>query len=240
MQRGVYSAGSAMMNAQTALDVIAQNLANASTTAYRRDGIAFNETLNRQMADHAGNGRPLGTLGAAPGLTVRYTDFSPGPISETGRPLDVALRGDGAFAVQTPNGVRYTRDGSFTLDAQQRLVTSDGFPVLDTQNRPIGPLEGQVEIAENGDVTAGGLLVTRLGVFQGDFAKEGRNLCACPNPQAVTQPTLVPRALEGSNVQAVEEMIAMIKTQRVFEMAQRSATSQDEITQRLIQTLNTR
>lgn len=229
-----------MINAQSALDIIAQNLANASTTAYKRDGIAFNESLNRTMANRSGNGRVLGTLGASPGVQVRFTDNSAGPVNATGRPLDVALRSDGAFAVQTPTGTQYTRDGSFTLDNQQRLVTSDGFPVLDGQGRPIGPLTGEVEIDENANVIANGQTVAALGIFNGNFQKTGGNLCACPNPQAVRDARVSTRSLEGSNVQAVDEMIAMIKTQRVFEMAQRSAIGQDEITQRLIQTLNPR
>jgi flagellar hook-basal body protein len=128
MQRGVYSAGAAMLNAQAQLDVIAQNLANASTTGFKRDGIAFNEALMRTMADFGGNGRNLGEMGAVQAMNVKYTDMEQGTLQVTGNPLDVAIQEEGMFAVQTDQGVRYTRAGSFTLDNTGRLVpywTSD-------------------------------------------------------------------------------------------------------------------
>jgi len=229
-----------MLNAQAQLDVIAQNLANASTTGFKRDGIAFNEALMRTMADFGGNGRSLGEMGAVQAMNVKYTDMEQGTLQVTGNPLDVAIQEEGMFAVQTDQGVRYTRAGSFTLDNTGRLVTQTGQPVLDNRLRPIGPLTGEVLITEAGEVQSEGQAIAQLGVFRGSFSKVSDNNYQSADAAPVATPRLASGAVEGSNVQAVEEMIAMIRTQRVFEMAQRSVTGQEDMTGRLLQILNSR
>lgn len=236
MNRGIYATANGMVAAQQMLDVIAQNLANASTTGYKRDAIAFDEALVRELRDDNG---ALGTLGIGPEEQSRFTIFDAGPITSTGNDLDVAIRSQaGAFAIQTDHGVRYTRDGSFTRSSDGQLVTHQGFPVLDDQGRPISlPEGGELDIGADGTVSNDGLSLAKLGVFEGEFVKEGGNLFSATNVKPIDDPDLIPQSIEGSNVNTIESMVAMIQINRSYEMAQRSITQQDELTQKLIQSL---
>jgi len=227
-----------MIASQFALDVISQNLANASTTGYKREAVAFNDALVRELRENGGRGPIVGTLGSGPALRSRFTVFEPGPIQETGNDLDVAIRSsEGAFAVMTDRGIRYTRDGSFTRSADGMLVTRTGNPVLDEDDQPIQLPEGPIEIGNDGLVTAGDREIARLGVFQGTFQREGDNLFSATGVQPIATPDLNPKSIEGSNVNTIQSMVAMIEISRSFEMAQRSIIQQDELTQRLIQSL---
>jgi flagellar basal body rod protein FlgG len=238
MLRGVYSAGTAMATAQQWLDVIAHNLANSSTTAFKRDGIAFNDGLVRELAESGGRGRKVGSLGAGSVLQGKYTDRSVGPIHRTGNRLDVAILDEaGAFAVRTPAGIRHTRDGSFTLDHQRRLIDQRGNPVLDQNLQPIVVPPGQPEFDAQGRLHVDGELVAQIGVWDGEFTKVGHSLHTVARPRLLPSPRIEPMALEGSNVNAVSEMVSMIRLNRAFELAQRHVQSQDESLERLIQSL---
>src|SRR4051812_346013 len=122
MNRGIYSTASGMLAAQQSMDVITNNLANASTIGFKRDGIAFANAIEQQL--QSGGGR-IGSLGTGPTSTGQYTVFEAGAIMATNNPLDVAIGSEkGTFAVQTGNGqIAYTRDGSFEIDANRQLVT---------------------------------------------------------------------------------------------------------------------
>lgn len=227
-----------MASAQQWLDVIAHNLANSATTAYKRDGLAFDDGLVRELAGPGGYGTSIGSLGSGSVLQGKYTDRSVGTINRTGNRLDVAILGDqGAFAVRTPAGVRYTRDGSFTLDPQRRLIDQRGNPVLDRNLQPIVVPPGQPEFDATGQLHVDGEFVAQLGVWEGGFTKVGQSLQTATQPKLLDWPRLEPMALEGSNVNAVSEMVSMIRLNRAFELAQRQIQSQDESLERLIQTL---
>ncbi|HRF59200.1 MAG TPA: flagellar hook-basal body protein [Fimbriimonadaceae bacterium] len=240
MNRGIYATANGMIAGQQMLDSIAQNLANASTTGYKRDGISFQDALIRTLRADGGTGPVLGELGSGAKEVGRYTDFAPGPIQRTGNPLDVAIKTrEGAFAVQTPDGVRYTRDGSFTRSADGQLVTQSGFSVLDSQGRPIALPDGEaLAIGPNGAITAGDQEIATLGVFEGSFTKIGNTLFAGSDSKPVASPSLEPEAIEGSNVDTLHSMIQMIEINRTFELSQRSIIQQDELTQKLIQSLS--
>lgn len=229
-----------MLNAQTQLEVIANNLANASTSGFKRDGVAFNEGLMRAMSDHSGRGRSVGEMGSVQQLTSRFTDFTQGALQLTGNALDVAVRGEGMFAVQSPAGVRYTRDGAFQVDGQGRLVTKDGDFVLNVNGETISGLRPGTKIEEDGRLSLDGATVGRVGVWTGEFTKEGLNRYTGSNPRRIEAPMLASGALEMSNVNAVDEMISMIRLQRAFEMAQKTVLSHEEMTQRLIQGVSSR
>ncbi|HRI44570.1 MAG TPA: flagellar hook-basal body protein [Fimbriimonadaceae bacterium] len=238
MNRGIYATATGMIASQYALDVISQNLANASTTGYKREAVAFNDALVRELRGNGGRGPVLGSLGGGPSLQSRFTVFEPGPIQETGNDLDIAIRSsEGAFAVETDRGMRFTRDGAFTRNADGLLVTRSGHPVLDSDNQRIQLPEGPVEIGNDGLITSDGKEIARLGVFQGTFQREGDSLFTAPAAQAIATPDLNPKSIEGSNVNTIQSMVAMIEVSRSFEMAQRSIIQQDELTQRLIQSL---
>ncbi len=241
MQRGVYAAATAMVSSQQWLDVVSHNLANASTIGYKRDGIAFDDGLVRALNAGGGSGLEIGSLGAGAVSKGRFTDFSMGNLTPTGNPLDLAVMGQrGAFAVQTPLGVRYTRDGGFTLNSDRQVTDKAGRLVLGMDGRPITLPLGKVKVDPNGAVEVDGQVAGRIGVFDGPFRKTLDALLETEAATPMEAAQVIPQTLESSNVNAVEEMVAMIRLNRAFEMAQRSVQSQDEGTQRLIQSLQGR
>lgn len=228
-----------MQAAQNWLDLVSHNLANVSTTGYKRESAVFNDTLKRAL--YNAQGQYIGDLGAGAWMKEKYTVMEPGKVTSTGNPLDVAITTpEGFFAVQTPNGVRYTRDGAFTLNAERQLVTQAGLPVLDTAGREITLLAGSVSIDQQGGVSVDGTQVSTLGVYTGRAEKQGEGLFMGSAMTTIDEPMLATGALEGSNVNAIEEMIAMIALNRIYEMAQRGALSQDEMTQKLLQSIQNR
>ncbi|MCG9896124.1 MAG: flagellar hook-basal body protein [Fimbriimonadaceae bacterium] len=241
MQRGVYAAAAGMAASEQWLDVIANNLANASTTGFKREALLFNEGLLRLMREDSGEGRSVGELGSGTTLQAGKMVWSVGAAITTGNPLEVAVRNErGVFAVQAPQGVLYTRSGSFTLDVNRQLVTQDGFPVLDVNGEPIQlPANAPARITEQGAVLSGETQIARLAMFQGEAARAGNGYLTLGNPEAI-DPNLMVGAVEASNVNAVEEMVSMIRLHRAFEMAQKSATGQDEATTRLVQSIDSR
>ena len=226
-----------MQAADKWMDTIAANLANSSTVGFKRESIDFNERLMRAL--YNADGKPLGELGAGPESVSRHVIFDVGTPLNTGNPLDVAIRTtDGLFAVQTGEGVRYTRNGSFGVNSDSELITKDGHQVLDAQGQPITVRTGILTITPTGEVQADGVPVGKIGLFKGEFQRFGNSLFTCENPEAMDAVNLAPGAVESSNVNAIEEMVAMIKLNRAFELAQTSVTSQDEASERLLQILN--
>ena len=248
----IYQVLTGAMGQETRMAQIANNLANVNTTGFKRDGAVFLDELRIRMEDGA-TGTPIDpaapeparTAVAAAGLPRGYIDFSDGPIRQTGRELDVAIAGEGFFMVEGPDGAhRYTRAGAFVLNAEGELTTPDGRQVLDAGGQPIAVQveAGPVRIAPDGRVMAGEAEQGRLGVARFDepwrLAKHGEGLLAAPDgmaPEPVAEPALRPGALEGSNVNPIEEMVRMIQTQRIYETQQRLVRTIDELAQRRIE-----
>lgn len=229
-----------MTVAEMTLDVISNNLANAATTGFKRDAVVFNEAMEKVLRSEAGDGKEIGTLGSGPGVKAVATDFAQGSLVATGNPLDLALTSaDGMFAVRTPDGIKYTRDGAFGTNADGLLVDKNGYPVLDDRENEITVTGGKLEINDSGTVSVNGAEVATLGIYKGQFTKQGLGLYSSSGAQVVdpNQVKVSQGFIESSNVNPIEEMVQMIKLNRAFEMAQKSATSQDESTQQLIQGL---
>ena len=230
-----------MATAQQWLDVVTNNLANASTTGFKRDGVTFNDGLVRQLSARSGGGPPIGSLGTGSVIKSFYTDFSIGTLGATGNPLDLAIRDtNGVFAVQTPGGVRYTRDGAFQVNSSLQIVDKSGRPVLNKSLQPITVEKGEIEVSEDGSIGVKGKLIDQIGVFSGKMLKEGQNLYSSRDAAPLENARIATGSLESSNVSAVEEMIAMIRLNRAFELAQRSIQSQDDSTQRLVSSMSGR
>ena len=136
MDRGLYIAASGMLAEQVRQDQIANDLANASTAGYKADRTT-QQSFGSMLLTNSMTGATIGTASTAVQVTGIVTDFTPQPLKDTGEPLDFAISGEGFFAVQTGQGTRYTRNGQFGVDAQNRLVTSAGDPVLGRDNQPI-------------------------------------------------------------------------------------------------------
>ena len=236
MTRGVYTAAAGMLASQAAQDTIAQNLANAATTGYKEDIPRF-ESFESALASRSGGGS-LGMLGSGAGLKDQTTNFAEGGLQKSGNALDIALTGDAALAVQTPQGIRLTRDGSLSLNAQGTLTLSDGqTPVLGDDNRAIQiPAKTrEISISAAGTVTADGTSVGRLrlvGLSAADLPKKmGDNLYAVSILRPASATASVRQGyLEASNVNVVKEMVSMISIMRAYETNQKMMQSEDDTT----------
>jgi flagellar basal-body rod protein FlgF len=176
-------------------DVLANNLANASTPGFKPD-----LALVREWSATAGlTGRTSVPAITMP-VALTHTDFTAGPVERTGNPLDAAITGDGFFKIQTPDGTRYTRDGRFTLSAAGELVTvAGGHPVLGAQEEPIvlpPVLAGRARIDAGGHVTAGEAQFGRIGIVRFEdtsgLHKTGGNLLAADIEAHEVQANLLP------------------------------------------------
>lgn len=229
---GIQSLVSSMEAQWQRHEVLANNLANLSTPGFKRDDLA--------VVPLGPTGVPMAPMGAnvvtlEGQAMVQWTDFSQGPLHETGRNLDMALNGSGFFAVQTPNGVRYTRAGSFNVSGNGTLMTSTGFPVLG-QRGPIVVGSERVTVAPSGEVVREGRPVDSLRVV--DFPKpyhllkEGNGLfvpaAASGPPEPARGYDVVAGSLESSNVNSVETMVSMIELLRKYEAAQRAIQAVEE------------
>lgn len=234
MIRGVYIAATGMLAESQRQDVIANNLANATTTGFRRSvatSAPFAETL-------IGNMRAMGTPAVGPltrgtqleGVTMLDTQ---GALRSTGNALDVALVGDGHFAVDGPAGRRYTRDGAFAIAADGRLVTQQGHAVAGVGGAIRLERGVAVDIAADGTVSQGGVVRGRLlitALAPGSVTAEGGSLVD-GTPAGAGNARVRQGHLEGSSVNVVTEMVELIRTMRSFEANQKAAQSHDEALQ---------
>jgi flagellar basal-body rod protein FlgG len=253
MNLSLYSAATGMEAQELNLNTIANNLANVNTPGFKRSKIEFQDLLYqkpRASGADAGNGNltPTGLeVGNGSRAAATSKIFTQGQLSQTGQQLDLALQGDGFFAVQRPDGtIGYTRDGSFKLNAQGQVVTTDGMQVL-SGFQTIQAGATSISVSQGGDVTVQGpngtqtfsLTLTRFPNPAG-LESMGGNLytetAASGSPQA-GQPALqgfgsiVQGYLEGSNVSIVEEMVNLIVAQRAYEINSKSVQASDQMLQ---------
>lgn len=221
------------------MDTISNNLANASTNGFKADEVSFSDVFVKEVYENGGSGSYLGSVGTGPVEVGEFTRFTLGPTHQTSNPLDLSLGSvQTMFSVQNSVGEkRYTRDGSFQMDENRNLVTRSGLKVLDDQGKAVQlGAKGEIKIAGDGTVMQGGQRVAKLAVYTGTFAKEGVNLCTASNVSQSAAPMIQQGFLEGSNADPVSSMIELIQVNRLFEMAQKSIQSQDEMTGKLIET----
>jgi len=232
---GLYSSEAAMRPKMAQLEILANNLANINSTGFKRDR-AFLEVLTKTI-----EGAPDGTAAQEVEVVRQHTDFSEGSLNETGNPLDVAIRGRGFLVVDTPNGVRYTRNGNMQLSTDGTLVTSEGFPVMGTKGRIQFPdlqrfVQGSVKIADSGEVVVDKDIIGHLRIVDfldlNGLKKDHQSLFMAdpfmPVIEGPGQSTAVKQGfLEESNVEGIEEMVAMIELSRSFEADQKALQAQD-------------
>lgn len=253
MIKSLGRAEQAMLMQQMRVDTLANNLANVNSAGFRQ--ILTRAVQGEQdgpAADPgAQTGRVRGLRGGSSQLVQETTllpvlDMRPGQVRATGRDLDVAVMDRGWFVVQTPGGESYTRDGSFVLDSKRQLTTPDGHPVLSTRGPIV--LEGMDFAVENdGTVTVDGENIGRLRLVQ--FAEPsalehaGGSLLTAPEEAGMSD---VPQErvvvaqghLEGSNVSAVDTLVALIAAQRAFEVQSKVLTTQDTMLDKSVNTLS--
>lgn len=215
-------AASRLVAQQRAMDITANNIANANTPGYRTARLLFADYIDRGL----GSAAPPG------GKSVTYTqdratwrETQQGPINHTGNPYDLAISGDGYFTVNTKNGPRLTRDGRFGPLPDGTLADAAGNPVLGRNGRPIqlSPTDTQVHIAGDGTVSTENGEVGQIGVVRPDdpFAmrSEGStNFVAGGSTTPVASPGIVQGAMEEANVQPVTELARMMNDVRQFQL----------------------
>lgn len=244
---------------QTQMDVIANNLANTSTTGFKRSRAVFEDLLYQTLRQPGAqtsqqtqlpSGLQVGT-GVRPVATERI--FTQGNLQQTGNNKDVAVQGDGFFSVLLPDGTTaYTRDGSFQTDNQGQLVTASGFPVQPAITIPANATgitigrDGTVSVTQAGSTkpTQVGTLQLTMFINSAGLESRGENLyvetAASGTPTSTTPGTngaglLAQGYVETSNVNVAEELVNMIQTQRAYEINSKAITTSDQMLQRLTQ-----
>ena len=261
MNPALRTAATGMMAQQTRTEVIANNLANVNTTGFKRSRAQFQDLLYQTMQGPSVLGNPdaenAGAIQVGRGthLAGVLRENTQGTVEQTGRPLDVALEGDGFFQVQLPNGnTAYTRDGGFQISDQGTLTTNGGNPIVPGIRIP--PDATDVAISKTGVVSytratkdtveLGRIELARFANPSGLFA-QGENLFT--ETPASGQPvngypadegmgTLMQGSLEGSNVEVVQEMVDMISAQRAYELNSKAVKATDEMSQVANQIVN--
>ncbi len=259
MIRSLWTAKTGLEAQQTQLDVIANNLANVSTSGFKKSRAVFEDLLYQNLRQPGGqnttqtqlpSGLQLGT-GVRPVATERL--HTPGSLQNTGNSRDLAISGNGFFKVLMPDGTAaYTRDGSFQINQNGQLVTASGYPIDPAITIPanalsvtVGP-DGTVSITEPGN--AQGTQVGQISITQfinpAGLESVGENLLA-ETTSSGTPTEGVPGTngagriyqnyVETSNVNVVEEMVSMIQTQRAYEINSKAITTSDEMLGRLTQ-----
>ncbi|MBP3709939.1 MAG: flagellar basal-body rod protein FlgF [Treponema sp.] len=256
MIRGWYTGASGMTAQQNRLDAISNNLANVDTTGYKRDitvSKTFSELLLRRTNADGVYETPFGSADAAPVIgklgfgietNENYTDFEQGSFKVTHTKTDFALGGEGFFAVQTPAGERYTRNGNFFIGKERILETKDGYPVLGEKGFIV--LENdKFTVREDGIIyDEEGNEIDRLRLVRFDneryLKKMGESLYVdtdISGPAYIAEGDERPRVLqeyvESSNVNVVNEMVQMIEVNRAYEANQKTIQSEDDMMETL-------
>jgi flagellar basal-body rod protein FlgF len=228
MDSGYYAAMTGLVARTQALDTAAANLANAQTPGYRAEREYFRSVLLGPDALDSQLGRTVNNFGLLGGDRL---SMAQGALQQTGNALDLAIEGDGFFQVQTPNGLRYTRDGSFHRAQNGQLVTAAGEPVLSATGQPIPIPPGEVTVGADGVVSVAGGVVATVGVFSfpsgAQLTAEGANRYIAPNgvtPQVAKTETVHQGAIESANQDVIQGSLDLIVMQRQAEMMQKALT----------------
>ena len=238
MVKGLYTAHTGMLNQQNKIDVLSNNLANASTTGFKKEGStaqAFDTVLAYKIKDqsYAARSQQIGTMNLGVKIGENYTDFSQGSFKVTSNTYDLAIGGNGFFKVEFQNksgetSTMYTRDGAFTLNKDGYLVTKDGDFLLDANNRRIKlDVNAESTITEDGRILQNGRVVTTIGLADFEnydyLSHYGENYYMAEEgaTQKKTDAKLFSGYLEASNVQVVSEMVNLISVTRAYESNQK-------------------
>lgn len=265
MWRGLYAAASGMIQETVRTDVIANNLANADTSGYKKNVAVtkeFEPMLMRRIKDYdprlkvttfkgfSLDQRPprVGTLGVGSQIDEVAIDREQGALKTTGNPLDIGISGDGFLAVQTDNGIRYTRDGALVRSARGVLQNMKGQPILNEQGRPI-TIPGNADrimIGANGEISAAEgdgqyqrvakLMFVSFGDNRRAIIKGGDNLWQ-PREGAVVRPAtgeINQGCLEASNTNIVNDMVELINNQRMYEAGAKAVITQDSMLEKAV------
>jgi flagellar basal-body rod protein FlgF/flagellar basal-body rod protein FlgG len=232
MDSGLYAAYTGLMARTQALDTAANNVANAGTNGFRaqRDYFRglFAGGLDRDSPADSQVGQTVNGFGVLGGSRL---DLGQGQLAATGNPLDLALQGQGFFALQTKNGLAYTRDGAFSRSSTGVLQTSQGEPVLDVNQQPITIPTGTIHVAPDGSISVstadGSVIVGQVGVFEFSdksvLTAEGTNRFSAGDAKPIAANASIEQgSLEGANEDAIHGTMQLVLVQRQAEMMQKA------------------
>ena len=234
------AAASGLQARMDSLDLLANNLANTSTSGYKADREFYGTYLSSAALNN-----PDPAVGDSPVVERHWTDFAQGSLTSTGNPTDLALSGRGFFAVNGPNGPLYTRNGSFQVSPQGNLVTTEGYAVrlTDGQSLTLDP-NSPLVVAADGSVSQNGAALGQLQLV--DFAdpslleKASGTTFQSPDPQkvapqAATNVQVAQGKLESSNASSSESAVRMVMLLRHFEMLQKAVKIGGEINRQALE-----
>lgn len=244
MVRGLYTAYTGMVNQQKRLDTITNNLANASTNGYKREGAtakAFSEYLTVKVNDRTVGyiTEPIGKMSLGVKIGENYTDYSQGSFKSTGNTYDLAIEGNGFFSISFTNkngeqSIKYTRDGEFTIDSEGTLRTKDGDFVQGEGGDISIPTDAtSVSITTTGEIYADGEYIDTISIVDFEdynyLKKYGENMYETVEgaTQKDTQALVHQGYLETSNINVVSEMVEMITISRAYESNQKAVQTAD-------------
>jgi len=224
MADGKYAAISGAVARMHKLDNISEHLASARTPGYKKGTVTFAARLGEATSGMASNATNF------TGLAGHQIDFSPGHLEHSGKPLDVAINGEGFFQIQRPDGeLAYTRKGSFQLNGEGLLIDSNGYAVTGPDGEEIILDRPDIDILGDGSIWIEDQQVARIGLFlfedTGLLQRAGQDLFTPVDdaaPEIHPQPQMVQNSLEGSNVNLMEEMALMTANLRAFEATQKA------------------
>lgn len=235
MDAGIYATLARQSGLMREFGVVSSNIANASTTGYRREEMTFSEHVVA-----AGEGPSI----SMPNAIAHRIDLAQGELTATGGSLDFAVQGEGFFLIDTPGGQRLTRAGSFSPGPDGLLVTPGGHPLLDEGGSSVfvPPDAKSLSLGRDGTLSADGVPVARIGLWQPTrpetlTREPGALFSATGGLEPKDDPVILQGLLEGSNVNPVEEMTRMIEVQRAYEAGQALLDREDDRIRSVIRTL---
>lgn len=245
MVKGLYTAYTGMLNQQHKMDVVSNNMANAATTGYKKEGStaqSFDAVLALRIKDEttAARSSGIGRMNLGVKIGENYTDYGQGAFQSTDNPYDLAISGDGFFCVEFTNkagksSIKYTRDGSFTVNVDGNLVTKDGDYVLDTRGQRIKlDTMAKTRIDEKGYIYQNDKEVAQIGLQDFEdynyLEHYGENFYQPVEGarEKASTAQIFEGYLEASNVQVVDEMVELISVTRAYESNQRVIQTIDD------------
>jgi flagellar basal-body rod protein FlgF/flagellar basal-body rod protein FlgG len=228
MDSGYYAALTGLVARTEALDAAAANLANAQTPGYRAEREYFRSYLMGTGAEPSQVGNAVNRFGVLGGDRL---SFAQGPIQRTGNPLDLAIEGEGFFAVNTARGLRFTRDGSFHRSSTGLLMTAANEPVLSASKQQISIPPGEISVGADGVLSVAGAAADSVGVFKfpadAQLSAEGANRYRAPENATISpskEAAIHAGSIEGANEDVIHGSIDLLMIQRQAEMMQRALT----------------
>lgn len=238
MFKGFYNLTSGMVSQGRRLDVISNNMANVATAGYKADTYTdstFREYMVSRVGNKdKGNSAEIGPASYILAPSQLYTDYAQGSLEQTGMPLDFAIEGDGFFAVQTGDGVAYTRAGSFALDDEGYLCQPDGSRILDPNGEEIFLGIDKIQADASGVIsTENGQYLGQIGIYSfadnEQLQRNAQGYFTGGGAQAATGASILWKAQEHSNIDLIQQMTSMMTAQRAFQSAAEVSKMYDQL-----------